>query len=89
MEVTIIIRRTIIPLTMATVVLIGGVRGTSKRLFPLLFLLLSLLFYTQIQLYIRKTHYIIITSTRTCFARVHVHMRRVQTVPCIIPIHVY
>jgi len=80
----IIIHRTIIPLTMAIVALIGGEDGTSRRLFPSLFLLLSLLLllllYTQIQLYVRKIHDIITSdTTSTCFVRV-VHTRKVQTV---------
>lgn len=82
MEVIIIIHRTIIPLTMAIVALIGGEDGTSRRLFPSLFLLLSLLLlllYTQIQLYVRKIHDIMSDTTSTCFARV-VHTRKVQTV---------
>lgn len=84
MEAIIIIHRTIIPLTMAIVALTGGEHGISRRLFPSLFLLLSLLLlllYTQIQLYVRKIHDIITSdTTSTCFARVIYIKRKVQTV---------
>lgn len=66
----IIIRHTT-PLTaVAATTSIGGEDGTSKSLSPSLFPLLPLLFYTQIQLYVRKTR-----TTYTPNINVHVPPR--------------